>query len=140
MKKSKIVGTIIAAIIIIVGSFALVYNAVIVYNSDLKFLSYKNIDATIASVNSTYIDGVSYYRGVYSFNIDGIGYSCNSSYSSDVDEYVVGMTGTVRYNPKSPSNCFLADDSRTWNYLYLGISCIALIIGIKIFEKMTRVK
>lgn len=140
MKKSKIVGTIISAIVIVVGVFAVVYNAVIVYNSDLKYISYKNIEGTVSVIQSSYVDGKSYYRATYSFTVDGMNYSCASDFTDDVDKYIVGETATIRYDAKSPNNCFIVMDSRIWNYLYLGISCIILIIGIKVFDKQIRVK
>jgi cytochrome c oxidase assembly protein Cox11 len=135
MKKSKIVVTIISAIIIVVGVFALVYNAVIVYNSDLKYLTYKNIEATISTVQSSYIDGNVYYRATYTFSIDGISYNCPSDFSADENKYVVGDTAAIRYNSKNPTDCYVSENSRTFNYLYLGFSCILLIIGIKLFIK-----
>ena len=138
MKKSKIAVTIIAAIIVVVGVFAMVYNFVIVYNSDLKYVTYKNVEANIASVQSAYVDGDSYYKASYSFIVDGLAYGCDSNFTSDPEKYSVGDTALVRYNPKNPNLCYVSDDNRTWNYLYLCISCIVLIFGIKLFDKQLR--
>ena len=140
MKKSKIVGTVISAIVIVVGVFAVVYNAVIVYNADLKYLTYKNIEGTVTAVQSSIVDGKNYYRATYSFIVNGTSYSCSSGYTEEEDKYIAGESATIRYNTKNPSSCYVADESRVWNYLYLGISCIILIIGIKFFDKKTRVK
>jgi len=140
MKKSKMVVTIVAAIIIIVGVFAMVYNFVIVYNSDLKYLTYKSINATVSTVQSAYVDGDSFYKATYSFSINGTGYSCDSGFTTDQNKFIENPTATVRYDPKNPSNCYLVTESRTWNYLYLGISCIFLIFGIKLFDKQLRTR
>ncbi len=140
MKKSKIVGTIVAAVVIVVGVFVLVYNAVIVYNSDLKYISYKSVEGTVSTVQSSYVDGVSYYMATYSFIVDGTSYNCDSGLTDDGTKYQVGGTATIRYNPKIPSNCFIESNSRIWNYLYLGISCIVLIIGIRLFDKQIKME
>lgn len=138
MKKSKLIGVIISAIVIIVSVFAVVYNAVIVYNSDLKSITYKNIEGTISVVQSSFVDGKSYYNAVYSFSIDNTSYSCNSDITDDVDKYKVGETAIIRYNPKNPSNCYIDTNKYLWNYLYLGVSCVILIIAIKFFDKFFR--
>ncbi len=138
MKKSKLIGVIISAIVIVVSVFAVVYNAVIVYNTDLKNIAYKNIEGTISVVQSSFVDGKSYYTAVYSFSIDNTSYSCNSELTDDVDKYKVGETAVIRYNPKSPSNCYVDNSKNLWNYLYLGISCVILIIAIKFFDKFFR--
>ena len=140
MKKSKIVGTIISSIVVVAGVFFVVYNAVIVYNSDLKYLSYRSVDATISTVQSTYIDGKNYYMATYSYVIDGMTYKVDTGFTSDEKKYIVGSTGTVRYDTKVPSNSYIDDGKFIWNYLYLGISCIMLIFGIRFFDKQLRAK
>lgn len=141
MKKSKMIGVVISAIVIIVSVFAVVYNAVIVYNSDLKYISYKNVEATVTGVQAAaYADGKSYYSATYSFTIDGATYSCSSPLTADFDEYKTGDVATVRYDTKNPNNCFLDSSSGVWSYLYLGISCVILIIAIKVFDKLFRVE
>lgn len=139
MKKSKMIGVIISAIVIIVSVFAVVYNAVIVYNSDLKYISYKNIEGTVSSVQAaSYSDGKSYYNATYTFTINGSIYNCNSSLTEDFDEYKTGDVATVRYDTKNPNNCFIDSGDSIWSYLYLGISCVILIIAIKVFDKLFR--
>ena len=138
MKKSKIVLTIMAAVIIVVGVFTMVYNFVIVFNSDLKYLTYRSVEASVATVQSAYSDGDSFYKASYSFYVDGMGYGCDSGFTADPDKYTVGDKAMVRYNPKNPTMCYLVGEDKTWNYLYLGVSCIVLIIGIKMFDKQLR--
>ena len=138
MKKGVIVKMIISAILIVIGVFGVVYNLVIVYNGDLKFLGYKGVDAYISSVNSTYSDQESLYQAVYSYNIGGVDYTYTSSYTSDLSKYTVGDKSVLRYNPKNPSSSFIMEDGIIYNYLFLGISCIILIIAIKIFDKQYR--
>ena len=140
MKKGVIVKMIIAAILIVVGVFGVVYNLVIVYNGDLKYLRYKGVDATITSVNSSYSDGDSLYQAVYSYEISGVGYTYSSSYTSDSSKYVIGDKAVIRYDSKNPSNSFLMEDGIIFNYLYLCISCFILIIGIKNFDKQYRIR
>jgi len=131
---------IVAAIMIVVGVFGLVYNIVIVYNGDLKYLSYKSADATISSVQSSYIDGNTYYQAVYSYDIGGVSYTYSSKYTTDSEKYTIGEKSMIRYNANNPSSSYLMEDSILFNYLYLGVSCIILIIGIKIFDKQYRMR
>jgi len=138
MKKSRIVGTIIAAVIIVIGVFALVYNGVLVFNEDLKYFSYKSVDASVSSVQSSYVDGETFYKATYSFSINGASYACNSDPTDDDEEYIIGSTATVRYDPNNPSSCFVVESGSVFHYLYLGLSCIVLIIGIKLFDKQLK--
>jgi len=140
MKKSKMVATIISAIVVVVGVFAVVYNFVIVYNADLKYITYKNAEGTVTSVQSNSFEGNNSYRAVYTFGVNGANYAYYSPLTTDEEKYTVGMKGNIKYNSKNPSDCVLVDDSMNMNYLYLGISSIILIIGIKMFDKQLRVK
>ena len=138
MKKGIIVKLILSAILIIVGVFGLVYNVVIVYNGDLKYLSYKSVESTVTSVQSMYADGNTYYQAVFSYDIGGVSYTHNSDYTTDDSKYIIGATSIVRYDPNNPNSSFLMEDGVIFNYLYLGISCIILTIGIKFFDKYFR--
>ena len=138
MKKGVIVKMIIAAILIVVGVFGLVYNIVIVYNGDLKFLNYKSVNATVSSVNSSYSDGKNYYQATYEYQVNGSNYSYSSGFTTDSSKYIISDTAVIRYNPNNPGSAYLMEDGMVYNYLYLGISCIVLIFGIKLFDGQYR--
>ena len=139
MEKGKIIKTIIAAIVIVVGVFVVVYNIVMAYNIDLKYLLYKNVEANVSTVQSIDIDGKEYYYANLNYNINGANYSVTSDYTEDVNKYSVDDKVIVSYNPKNPANYHIKSDEMYLSYyLYIFISSIVTIIAIKMFDKQFR--
>ena len=60
MKKGVIVKIIIAAILIVVGTFGCVYNIIFCYRGDLKYFGYKDLKVNVTSVRTTEIEGKKY--------------------------------------------------------------------------------
>lgn len=138
MKKGIIVKFIIAAILITVGVFGCVYNLIFCYKGDLKYFGYKDMDVKVTSVKTTEIDGKIYYQAFFNYEIDNTSFSYSSDLTSDSSKYIVDKEFTIRYNPKNPTDISIKEIDVVYNYLYLGISCVILIIGIKIFDKTFR--
>ena len=117
MKKGSLFKLIVSSILIIIGVFVFVFNIVIVYNGDLKYLGYKSVVATVTSVQSKSSDGKEYYQASYNYEIKNESFAYNSNFTSDKNKFVIGEEGIIRYNPKNPIQCFLMEDSVLFNYL-----------------------
>ena len=138
MKKCEMIKIVLSAILIVVGVIGVVYNLVIVFNGDLKYFNYKTTNASVTSIQELNNKDQDYYQISFNYKIgDGV-----YSYSTIILEskYNIGDEVLIRYNPDKPVNCFLMDESVLFNYLYLAISCIICIIGIKIFDKQYKRK
>jgi len=138
MKKGVIVKIIIAAILIVVGVFGCVYNVIFCYKGDLKYLGYRDLKVNVTSVRTTEIEGKTYYQAFFNYEIDNTSFSYSSDLTSDSSKYIVDKEFTIRYNPKNPTDIFIKERDVVNNYLYLGISCVISIIGIKLFDKTYR--
>ena len=138
MKKGIIIKLVLAAVLIVVGVFGLVYNSIIVYTGDLKYFGYRDMKVSVSSVQTTPVEDKMFYQAFFNYEIDNTSYSYSSNLTSDESKYVVGQEVVIRYNPKNPVQCNIKEKEVLYNYLFLGISCIILIIGIKLFDKQFR--
>ena len=101
MKKGVIVKIIIAAILIVVGTFGCVYNIIFCYRGDLKYFGYKDLKVNVTSVRSTEIEGKKYYQAFFNYEIDNTSFSYSSDLTSDSSKYIVDKEFVITYNPKT---------------------------------------
>ena len=106
---------------------------------DIRSRDWKPVTGTITDVSrSTDSDGDVMYRPTVAYTVDGQSYSTSPSYSSS-QQYSVGSSQTVHYDPNNPSQGVIRTNGMGFFvYIFPVIGAFAILFGVVSFIRSMR--